>query len=231
MRRDARRAEQQLSEQQGLLQGIVNHFPGVVFQVLSERAGVYQFSHVSEGSIELLELPPAQLEADSDAFFRLLQKPDAARLYAHMKRSADTLSPVNWEGRVKAAKSGMIDQRADDAGCGVVSGELVRDRVSDAHGLVAVAHEPGEPHARLDDRVECGELRSLHAVTRHRAVDEARKRSARLFRAEAEPLHRTRAHVVKQNVRLRHELAQPLTIDPFGSVAKGLGVRAASVFA
>jgi signal transduction histidine kinase len=104
----AKRAEQQLLEQSALLQGIVNHFPGVVFQVMGEGLGAYTFSHVSEGSIELLELPPARLESDPDAFFQLLQKPDAATLAAHMKRSMEKLTPVNWEGRVRAAQSGMI---------------------------------------------------------------------------------------------------------------------------
>ena len=107
-RRAAERAEQQLLEQSALLQALVNHFPGVVFQVTSEEAGRYKFSHVSEGSVELLELPPARLENDAHAFFSLLQQPDAAAFEVHMTRSRDTLAPVNWEGRVRAAESGMI---------------------------------------------------------------------------------------------------------------------------
>ncbi len=107
-RRTAVLAEQQLMEQSALLQGIVNHFPGIVFQVMGDRQGSYQFSHVSEGCIELLELPPARLESDANAFFDLLQKPDAAVLSAHMQRSSDNLTPVNWEGRLRAAESGMI---------------------------------------------------------------------------------------------------------------------------
>ena len=107
-RRAAACAEQQLLEQSALLQGIVNNLPGVVFQVMSEDDGAYRFSHVSEGSIELLEVHPAMLESDPDAFFRLLQKPDAPHLAAHMKRSGEKLTPVNWEGRVRAAQSGMI---------------------------------------------------------------------------------------------------------------------------
>jgi signal transduction histidine kinase len=107
-RRAAEHAEQQLIEQSALLQGIVNHFPGVVFQVMSDEPGSYQFSHVSEGSVELLELPSARLENDAHAFFNLLQKPDAATFETHMTRSRQTLSPVNWEGRVRAAESGMI---------------------------------------------------------------------------------------------------------------------------
>ena len=107
-RRAAKRAEQRLIEQSALLQGIVNHFPGVVFQVTGEGPGTYTFSQVSEGSVELLELAPARLERDPDAFFQLLQKHEAATLAAHMKRSAEKLVPVNWEGRVRAAESGMV---------------------------------------------------------------------------------------------------------------------------
>jgi signal transduction histidine kinase len=108
VRRTAQRSEQQLLEQSALLQGIVNHFPGVVFQVTSEAPGVYRFSHVSEGSHEVLEVPPAALEADPNVFFQLLQKPDATTLAAHMKRSAEKLAPINWEGRIRAAQSGMV---------------------------------------------------------------------------------------------------------------------------
>jgi CheY-like chemotaxis protein len=107
-RRAAAEVERELLEQSARLQGIVNHFPGVVFQVISEGASGYRFSHVSEGSIELLELAPAKLESDPYTFFNLLQQPEAAKLVAHMKRSAETLVPLNWEGRVRAAESGMM---------------------------------------------------------------------------------------------------------------------------
>jgi signal transduction histidine kinase/CheY-like chemotaxis protein len=107
-KRAAVRAEQELLEQSALLHGLVNHFPGVVFQVLSGPANTYTFSHVSEGSVELLEVPPNRLETDPDAFFELLPKSDSQHLAAHMKRSSEKLTPVNWEGRVRAAQSGMI---------------------------------------------------------------------------------------------------------------------------
>ena len=107
-RRASAQIERELLEQSARLQGIVNHFPGVVFQVISDGAYGYRFSHVSEGSIELLEVPPAKLESDPYTFFNLLQQPESAALVAHMKRSADTLAPVNWEGRVRAAESGMV---------------------------------------------------------------------------------------------------------------------------
>ena len=104
----ARRAEQRLLEHQAIMEGLVSHFPGVVFQLLTRPGGGYTFSHVSQGSTELLELAPVSLEGDARAFFELLIPSDAVKLEAHMQRSLATLSPVNWEGRLRAAESGII---------------------------------------------------------------------------------------------------------------------------
>ncbi len=104
----ARRAEQRLLEHQTIMQGLVSHFPGIVFQLVAEPGGGYKFSHVSEGAIELLELPPKHLEGDSSLFWQMLLKSDAQRLSADMQRSIEMLSPVNWEGRVRAAETGTI---------------------------------------------------------------------------------------------------------------------------
>ena len=107
LRLTAKEAEEQLLEHQARLEGLVSHFPGVVFQLLEEDTGKYKFSHVSQGSVELLELPPGPLESDSGAFFELLNKADARTLAEHMKRSSEHMLPVNWEGRLKAAVSGL----------------------------------------------------------------------------------------------------------------------------
>ena len=162
-RRAAARAEQQLLEQSALLQGIVNHFPGVVFQVTSDEPGSYQFSHVSEGSVELLELPPARLEDDPQAFFSLVQKPDAATFEVHMTRSRDTLSPVNWEGRVRAAESGMIKwvnirlrPRRDATGKLVWEGFMANITMSKEHEfeLVASRKRQSELSSHLENAKE-----------------------------------------------------------------------------
>ena len=104
----AKRAEQRLLEHQAIMEGLVSHFPGVVFQLVTQPHGGYKFSHVSEGAIELLELPPARLEADSAAFFRLVLSPDKETLHTYMQRSIDMLAPVNWEGRLRAAETGIV---------------------------------------------------------------------------------------------------------------------------
>jgi two-component system, NarL family, sensor histidine kinase UhpB len=107
-RKNARDAREQLAEHQVLLTGLVSNFPGVVFQLVGDPSGNYQFSHVSDGSIELLELPPDRLEENPRAFFDLLQESDAQTLAAHMRRSRDAMTAVNWEGRLQAPVSGML---------------------------------------------------------------------------------------------------------------------------
>jgi signal transduction histidine kinase len=97
-----------LIEHRARLEGLVSHFPGVVFQVVAGPANDYKFSHVSAGAIELLELPPERLEADAGAFFKLLQPSDAETLAAGMKRSSETMTAVNWEGRLQTPVSAMV---------------------------------------------------------------------------------------------------------------------------
>jgi two-component system sensor histidine kinase UhpB len=92
-----------LREQQSLLETLMRYFPGVVLQLVSTGPQTYDFSLVSEGCFDLLELSPETLRADSQAFFRLLEQPDAASLASQMKRSGEKLRAVNWEGRLRTA--------------------------------------------------------------------------------------------------------------------------------
>jgi two-component system, NarL family, sensor histidine kinase UhpB len=100
--------EEQLIEHRARLEGLVSHFPGVVFQVVAGPAGTYKFSHVSAGAIELLELPAERLEADAGAFFALLLDAGTETFAADMKRSGDTMTAVNWEGRLQTPESAMV---------------------------------------------------------------------------------------------------------------------------
>jgi signal transduction histidine kinase len=107
LRSRAQQALEQLADHQVLMNGLVSNFPGVVFQLVGDVTGSYQFSHVSDGSVELLELPPDRLESDARGFFDLLLEPDAVTLEEHMQRSRESMTAVNWEGRLKAPVSRM----------------------------------------------------------------------------------------------------------------------------
>lgn len=108
LRRAAQEAQEQLADHQVLMNGLVSNFPGVVFQLVSDPDGAYQFSHVSDGSVELLELLPDRLETDARAFFDLVLEPDAKTLHEYIQESRERMTAVNWEGRVKAPVSGML---------------------------------------------------------------------------------------------------------------------------
>jgi signal transduction histidine kinase len=102
------RVDARLREQQSLLETLMRYFPGVVLQLVSTGRETYDFSLVSEGCFDLLELSPETLRADSQAFFRLLEQPDAASLASQMKRSGERLRAVNWEGRLHTATTATM---------------------------------------------------------------------------------------------------------------------------
>jgi two-component system sensor histidine kinase UhpB len=108
LRSRAQQAHEQLAGPQVLMHGLASNFPGVVFQLVGDVNGTYQFSHVSDGSVELLELLPDLLETDAHGFFDLLLQPDAETLAEHMQQSRESMTAVNWEGRLKAPVSGMV---------------------------------------------------------------------------------------------------------------------------
>lgn len=108
LRRDGRRAQRELLENEARFRAIVSNVPGMVFRLLREPHGGYAFSYASEGSGALLELTPQQLQDDAALFFDLLLESDRAELQARIAESAQTLQPLNWEGRIHVADGKMV---------------------------------------------------------------------------------------------------------------------------
>ena len=103
LRRESRRAELELLENEARFRAIVSNVPGVVFRLVREWHGGYSFRYVSDGSIDLLEVTPARLQDDSALFFDMLPAVDRAELGAFIADSALNLKPLNWEGRIRVA--------------------------------------------------------------------------------------------------------------------------------
>ena len=101
LRREGRRAQRELLENEARFRAIVSNVPGVVFRMLREWHGGCSFTYVSEGSLALLELMPEQLQDDGALFFDLLLEADRADLRARIGESAQTLRPLSWEGRIR----------------------------------------------------------------------------------------------------------------------------------
>jgi two-component system sensor histidine kinase UhpB len=108
LRREGRRAQRALLENEARFRAIVSNVPGVVFRLLRDWHGGCEFTYVSEGSTGLLELTPARLQDDSALFFDLVLDADRADLRARIGESAQTLQPLNWEGRIHVASRDIV---------------------------------------------------------------------------------------------------------------------------
>ncbi len=108
LRREGRRAQRELLENEARFRAIVSNVPGVVFRMLREWHGGCSFTYVSEGSLALLELTPEQLQDDGALFFDLLLEADRAELRARIGESAQTLRPLSWEGRIRVASGDIL---------------------------------------------------------------------------------------------------------------------------
>lgn len=108
LRREGRRAQRELLENEARYRAIVSNVPGVVFRLLREWHGGCNFTYVSEGSVALLELSPGELQNDGALFFDMLPDRDGADLRARIGESAQTLQPLSWEGRIRVASGDIV---------------------------------------------------------------------------------------------------------------------------
>ncbi len=107
VRRMGRQAQRELEENEARFRAIVSNVPGVVFQLQKAGKGGYRFPYISEGSIQLLELTPAQLQDDSSLFCEQVVN-GGAELRRLITESAATLEPFSWEGRIRVTSGDIL---------------------------------------------------------------------------------------------------------------------------
>ena len=93
--------ESALKESEERYQGMTANVPGMVFELLRDRAGRLSFSYVSEGAETLTGVTEAALTADSAAFFDLVAAAERPHLEATLEASAAQLSNWSWSGRIQ----------------------------------------------------------------------------------------------------------------------------------
>ncbi|MCE9638745.1 MAG: response regulator [Betaproteobacteria bacterium] len=102
-RRRGRQAQRELEENEARFRAIVSNVPGVVFQLQRDGKGGFRFSYVSDGSNQLLELTPQQMQDDASLFYELVLDGGGDVLRKRVVASAQTLQPLSWEGRFRVA--------------------------------------------------------------------------------------------------------------------------------
>ncbi|QIZ72533.1 PAS domain S-box protein [Oxynema aestuarii AP17] len=102
------RARQQISTLQNhydrCLQQIAANVPGFIYQFIQHADGSQAVIYASDGSRELFELEPEQIQADFHVLTDAIHPDDRASYLESVARSAETLEPWHWEGRLLTPK-------------------------------------------------------------------------------------------------------------------------------
>lgn len=107
-RREHTEAQLALQKYQARLHSFLSNLPGMAYQLLLDTDDVMSFPYVSDGCRSLLGLEPMDLKQDASLFRNMLYPNDRASFQQAMRTSADSLTLLNWEGRVVMAQNGKI---------------------------------------------------------------------------------------------------------------------------
>jgi len=89
-----------LYESQSRFQKLSAHVPGMLFQLVRAPDGAWSFPLVTSGSRPLLGLAPKQIRSDAQLIKLAIYPEDRRGLETAIARSAQTLEPLHWEGRI-----------------------------------------------------------------------------------------------------------------------------------
>ena len=102
-----KRNEDALQESHDLLARLSAQVPGVIYQYLLHPDGSTSIPFVSEGSRDIYELEPQELNLHAAAIFDRHHPDDAAGVIASIQQSARTLEPWHHEYRVVLPRRGV----------------------------------------------------------------------------------------------------------------------------
>jgi len=108
IRREHRQMLLDLKENQTRLHALISNLPGMAYQLLHTDIGDVTFPYVSEGCLTLLGIQPQELQSDPELFFDLLHPADFSSYKKAMHESAQNLTFMYWEGRIKTLPEGDI---------------------------------------------------------------------------------------------------------------------------
>ncbi len=106
-RAERRAALEAVRENEARFRALVSNVPGMVFQLLRRNDGEFRFLHASEGSEALLGLAPKDLRAAASRFFEAIEAEDRGGFEAALAKSANAMTHINWDGRIRAADGSL----------------------------------------------------------------------------------------------------------------------------
>ncbi|HEX2739117.1 MAG TPA: PAS domain S-box protein [Rubrobacter sp.] len=91
----------QLEDSEARYSRIVANAPGMVYQMVRRQDGSIALPFVSRGSREIYGLEPHELQQDPSLYIDAIHPEDRPSFDLALAESAATLSPCEWEGRVR----------------------------------------------------------------------------------------------------------------------------------
>lgn len=91
---------QVLMDSESRVEAIISNTPGLVFQLQRDISGEIVFTYLSDGCKALLGFDAVDLMQQSKLFFAMMNGKSKASLRKRLVSSADTLTPLDWEGRL-----------------------------------------------------------------------------------------------------------------------------------
>jgi PAS domain S-box-containing protein len=91
---------QALQQSEARFQKLADNLPGTIYQFRMQLDGSVSFSYISSSCRKLLELEPEAIVQDATRLKNLVHGDDRRSFERSILRSARTLQPWNWEGRL-----------------------------------------------------------------------------------------------------------------------------------
>ncbi len=98
---ERKRAENALRVSEARFQSIVANVPGTVYQFVLGPDGSVEIPFVNEGCRELFGVEPEEIQRHACLVMEAIHPADRPETQRLMAKSAQTLSPWRWEGRIK----------------------------------------------------------------------------------------------------------------------------------
>lgn len=100
---DQKHVERMLKETAAFFHDIATTIPGVVYRFVRTADGRRRFDYVSPQITDMLGLSAQDAIADASLLLDRIHPDDRASLKSHAADTAQSLAPLNWEGRMSAA--------------------------------------------------------------------------------------------------------------------------------
>ncbi len=171
-------------ERQETLDGLASNIPGIIYQRVLHRDGRTTYPYVGEGVRRIYGHDAAEIAADPTLLLAAATPEDQASQDDSLRRSAESLSPWHWEGRVRTKEGALKWIEASGQPRRIEAGVTLWDcflfDVTDRKRIELARWESEARYQELFEQSPVGIWNEDYYAVRH-MIDELRDRGVRDF--------------------------------------------------